>query len=187
MFNRSWYKSIFSPAPKESICFDITPEYCGIGDEGIRFFKEFLPKTQIIYLIRHPYDRLVSQIKMNMSRRLNQDPDFCDWRELLNVPALAKRGDYMNQVPQWDAHFSDDRLIDLPFGRIKTDPKVLLQQIEDHCNLPRFDYPAPSKVYHKSPPVQVPQEVLKILEDRAAPQADFIKTRFGADFLEQSR
>ncbi len=187
MLNGTWYQSIFSRAPATSACLDVTPEYSCIGDEGIQFFKKFLPNSKLIYLIRHPYDRLVSQFKMNASRKMRRDPEFDDWQLLLDMSAMATRGDYMNHIPLWDTYFTPDQLLYLPYGMIRSEPLKLLRKIEDHCELSEYDYPEPSKVFHKTAPVFLPQDVLKILEERTAPQVDYITSRFGSDFLKQSR
>lgn len=188
MFTEKWYRGIFAPAPKGTRPIDITPEYSTLPDEGVDFMAEFLPNAQFIYILRHPVDRAVSQLKMNL-RRAGRDPaSLSDWMREIEDPVLMDRGDYAAYLPRWQARFGPDRLLVLPFGRIARDPEGLLRRVEAFLGLP----PAPYKGLHKkvfaSPyGFAVPPEARAALRDKLQPQFDFLEASMDADFLADMR
>ncbi|MFT5185706.1 MAG: hypothetical protein ACI84C_002854 [Flavobacteriales bacterium] len=186
ILNGTWYKFVFSRARIGQICLDTTPEYSCLPSEGVDFFKRFLPKAKIIYIIRHPFDRLKSQIRMNASRGEAAASSREDWMGLLEMQALRTRGDYINNIPRWDQRFEDNQLLYVPFGWIEKQPQKLLRMIEGHCNLPPYEYDRLETKIHKTVPMNLPEFVLERLEEMALPQKKFLEERFDRDFLEQS-
>jgi hypothetical protein len=186
ILNGTWYKYIFSRAAADQKCLDVTPEYSCISDEGVDFFKRFLPHSKLIYIIRNPLDRLMSQFRMNAHRRSSLPSSQDDWRELLEMPALQTRGDYLNNVPRWDKRFTEENLLYLPYGQIEKDPQVMLRKIENHCDLPSAKYPRAKEKVHRTDPLQLPDYVIERLEELAAPQIQFIREYFGEDFYNDS-
>lgn len=187
ILNGTWYKYVFSQAEEHQMCLDVTPEYSCIPDAGVIFFKRFLPEAKLIYLIRHPFDRLMSQLRMTAHRQDEIPKSHKAWSSLLDMPALESRGDYLNNVPRWDAHFSPDQLLYLPFGRVANDPVNLLREVELHCGLPPHDYPQAEKKIHQTQPLIIPQDIQDELKQRVAPQIEFIRDRFGDAFLQLSK
>lgn len=188
MFTDEWYKSIFAPAPRGNDTLDISPEYSTIPDEGVDFVRDFLPRARFIYLIRHPVDRAISQMKMHMMRKRENPLDAQPWLDLLDDPALYNRGDYAQYVPRWQARFGPDRLLILPFGRIAAEPAALLAEIEDFLGLPRFDYAGlHRKVFAAPEELSVPGEVREVLRARLQSQFDFLESAFPPAFLRQMR
>mgnify|MGYP001026872076 FL=1 len=186
ILNGTWYKYIFSRAPEDHKCLDVTPEYSCIPDEGVDFFKRFLPQSKLIYLIRNPLDRLKSQLRMNAHRREKLPSSPQEWEALLDMPALRTRGDYLNNVPRWSARFPPDQLLYLPYGKIGKDPLSLLRKIEHHCGLPSSDYPQAAERVHQTAPLQLPDYVIERLEELAAPQAAFLRSHFGESFYKET-
>ena len=187
ILNGTWYKYVFSQAQRHQKCLDVTPEYSCIPDVGVNFFKRFLPEARLIYLIRHPFDRMMSQLRMNAHRRKEPPKTKQDWADLLEMPALTTRGDYLNNVPRWDRSFASDQLLYLPFGRIAGDAINLLRDIELHCGLPPYEYRKASHKIHQTEPLLIPKEVQEQLSERASPQDEFLRKRFGEEFLRLSK
>ncbi|MFK7882528.1 sulfotransferase [Roseobacter sp.] len=186
MFNGTWYKHVFSRAGVDQKCLDITPEYSCIPDVGVDFFKRFVPEVRLIYVIRQPLARLKSQLRMMAQRSRKQPFGEADWQELLRLPAFRMRGDYLSHVPRWDARFSEEQLLYLPFGRIETDPAGLLKRIELHCNLPPNKYPSAARPVHQTQPMPIPDFVLGHFQEHIAAQDRFLKDRFGEGFFDQT-
>jgi len=182
MLNGTWYKYIFSRAAENQKCLDVTPEYSCIPDEGVDFFKRFLPQTKLIYIIRNPLDRLTSQLRMNAHRKKKLPSSPEGWEELLKQPALKTRGDYLNNIPRWSARFSSDQLLYLPFSQISCDPQSALRKIEQHCDLPHAQYPQAGEKVHRTEPLELPEFVIARLKELAAPQSQFIREHFGDSF-----
>lgn len=188
MFTNHWYKQVFAPAPAGVLPCDISPEYSTLPDEGVDFVAEFLPRAQFIYIIRHPVDRVISQLKMNLTRKGRKPKGVDGWMAEIDDPVLYDRGDYAAYVPRWTARFSTDRLLILPFGAIAANPGALMRRVEAHCGLPPHSYQnLATKVFAGNSALSCPPEVRAELRRRLEPQFQFIEATFGPDFAAQIR
>lgn len=188
MFTNHWYKQVFAPAPESTLPCDITPEYSTLPEEGVAFVAEFLPRARFIYIIRHPVDRAVSQLKMNLTRRNRRPGTVAAWMAEIEDPVLYDRGDYATYVPRWTAHFSPEQLLILPFGVIASNPAALMRRIEAHCGLAPHSYRnLTTKVFAASKDLSCPPEVRAELRRRLEPQFAFIEQTFGPAFAGQIR
>ena len=188
MFTNHWYKQVFAPAPEGALPCDITPEYSTLPDAGVAFASAFLPRARFIYIIRHPVDRAVSQIKMGLARRRQAARSVADWMALIDDPEIYQRGDYAAYVPRWQAHVADGRLLILPFGQIAADPATFLRRVEAHCGLAPHPYRnMAAKVFAADAALSCPPEVRAELRRRLEPQFRFIEATFGSDFTRQIR
>lgn len=181
MFHNHWYKRVFAPAPPHAIAADFTPEYSGLPEEGVDFVAEFLPKTRIIYLIRHPVDRAISQLKMNLSREKRHPASLEEWLAEVENPVLDERGDYARYLPRWRKRFPD--MLVLPYGRIARDPADLIAEIEDYLQIgPYLYHGLGNRVFVAPKGFAPPPEAIARLSERLAPQIAFLNAEMGADF-----
>ena len=188
MFTNHWYKQVFAPAPLGTIACDITPEYSTLPDEGVDFVARFLPQARFVYILRHPVDRAISQLKMNLSRKNRRPASVEAWMAEIDDPVLYDRGDYASYVPRWQARFGPDRLMILPFGRIAADPAGVLRDIEAFCGLDPHDYRnADTKVFAAASGLSVPEPARLALRARLEPQFAFLDATFGPAFTAQMR
>ena len=188
MFTNHWYKQVFAPAPQGTKALDVTPEYSTLPDEGVDFVAKFLPNAKFVYILRHPVDRAVSQLKMNLSRNGRRPASVEDWLAEIEDPVLLDRGDYAAYVPRWNARFGADRLLYVPFGRIASDPLGLMRQVELFFGLAPHDYRnLGSRVFASTSTLSVPDEARSALRARMEHQFDFIERQFGRDFAAQIR
>ncbi len=188
MFTNHWYKQVFAPAPQGTKALDVTPEYSTLPDEGVDFVAKFLPNAKFVYILRHPVDRAVSQLKMNLSRNGRRPASVEDWLVEIEDPVLLDRGDYAAYVPRWNARFGADRLLYVPFGRIASDPLGLMRQVELFFGLAPHDYRnLGNRVFASTSTLSVPDEARSALRARVEHQFDFIERQFGRDFAAQIR
>lgn len=186
MFHNHWYKRVFAPAPAHAMPMDFTPEYSALPDEGVDFVARFLPRARVIYLIRHPVDRAISQLRMNLQREKRRPRTLDDWMAEIGNPVLHERGDYASYLPRWQARFPD--MLVLPFGRIARDPQAVMDAVEAHLGIGPHPYAnMRDKVFANRDPLPVPPQAVAALETRMAPQLAFLADRFGADFLAETR
>lgn len=186
MFHNQWYKRIFAPAPATAMPMDFTPEYSTLPAEGVDYVANFLPKAKIIYLIRHPVDRAISQLRMNLQRERRQPRTLADWMAELDNPVLYDRGDYASYLPRWQARYPG--MLVLPFGRIAREPQAVMDAVEAHLGINPWPYAnMAERVFANRDPLQLPPQAIAALETRLAPQLDFLKDHLGADFLAQTR
>lgn len=185
MYHNHWYKRIFAPAPAHAIPMDFTPEYSTLPEEGVDYVADFLPKAKIIYLVRDPVARAVSQLRMNLRRGKRNPKTMADWQAELDDPVLYDRGDYAAYIPRWQSRFGDQMLI-LPFGQIKSDPGGLMERVEAHLKIGPFPYAnMRQRVFATPDGLMPPPEVLELLAKRLAPQTDYLAQTLGKDFVAQ--
>lgn len=187
LLNAIWYRYVFSRARTDQKCLDVTPEYCCIPEIGVDFFKRFLPEAKLIFIVRDPVDRMASQLRMMAQRKNKGVLSDAAWRALLDMPAVATRGDYAANIPRWDERFSEDELLYLPFGQIRTSPLSLLRKVEAHCGLSAAQYADFARKVHQTTPVPMPDFVLDTVRRRTADQNQFLKGRFGQAFVESAK
>lgn len=186
MFHNQWYKRIFAPAPVHAMPMDFTPEYSALPEEGVAAVKAFLPKAKVIYLLRHPVDRAISQLRMNLRREKRAPKTVAAWLAEAQNPVLDERGDYATYLPRWLKHYPD--MLVLPFGRIARAPHDVTDAVEAHLGLgPGFYANLTQKVFANPPGLEPPPEVVAALEERLAPQLDAVRAIMGADFLAEMR
>lgn len=187
VFTEAWYRAAFDrPAAAGKRVGDVTPEYSTVPEAGIRHIRALLGAVKIIYLIRDPLDRALSQLRMNVSRHADEALDAEGWRRMADAWDIDNRGDYRAYVPRWKAHFAPGDILFLPYGRIASDPAGLLREIEAFLDLPPADYPRLREEVHKGRSIDVPEEIRARLADRMAGQRDFLASEFGRDFAQQT-
>jgi hypothetical protein len=187
LFSEAWYRNAFDrPAARDRLTGEITPAYCLIPEAGIRYVKSFLGPVKIIYLIREPLARALSNLRMKVGRRGLEQPSAAAWRDLADSVDVRERGDYRLYVPRWKAEFAASDILFLPFGRIAAEPHALLRDVEDFLSLSRHSYPDAARRVHSSKKIPVPADIVSLLEGRAAEQRAFLASEFGADFLKRT-
>lgn len=186
MFHNHWYKRVFSPAPPEAVPMDFTPEYSTLPQDGVDFVANFLPKAKIIYLVRHPVDRAISQLRMNLRRENRQPKTTEDWLKEIENPVLFDRGDYATYLPRWLKHFPN--MLVLPFGRIADEPDTLMEEVEEYLGIGPYIYAdLKKKVFANPDGHKPPSEVIDALDKKLASQIAYLKTHFGQDFVDHIR
>lgn len=182
MFHNQWYKRVFAPAPAHSIPLDLTPEYSALPEEGVDAVARFLPKARVIYLIRHPVDRAISQLRMNLRREKRVPASTADWLAEVANPVLHERGDYATYLPRWQARYPD--MLVLPFGRISSHPHLVMDAVEAHLGIgPCFYSNLTQKVFANPDGLMPPPEAVAALEERMAPQVEALHSVMGEDFV----
>ena len=187
MFTKPWYLRCFDrPRARGAICGDITPEYSTIPLEGIQHVKRMLPDVKIIYIVRDPVERALSQLRMNVERRGEQPSEGLLLR-MADHPDIDNRGDYRKYIPQWRQVFSQERMLIVPYGEIATDPRGFLRRIEEFIGAPPFDgYDLEGRV-HETRKFSIPPSVVEKLRQRYAPQYAFLNAEFGPEFVSRTR
>lgn len=188
MLSDEWYKSIFAyPDAAGKVAGEITPAYLDHATDALPKINEMLPATQFVLIIREPLSRSLSQIRMAIGRVRKTPETKEDWEFFITRLKDNIRGSYMTAIPIWRSYFGPDRLLILPFGRVKHDPAGLLRDVEDFIGAERFDYDAMTEQVHKTKDVEIPQWVKDEVEKMVKPQKDYLIEAFGQDFYEATR
>lgn len=186
-----WYASIFDyPDARGRVTGEITPAYLELDEQGMDTLSGMLPKTKFVLIVREPAARTMSQLKMAVARA-KADPGSGgkDWSFFLKKIKTNTRGNYQTAIPLWQKSVGADRILILPFGRVRNDPANLLHEIEDFIGAERFDgYEDMAEPSHKTKDVApVPDWVAREVEDMAAPQRDYLIEAFGEEFYKNTR
>jgi hypothetical protein len=173
----AWYRHVFSAAPKRKKAGEITPIYCAIGSAGIRHVKSMLPDVRLIYIIRDPFDRSISSLRMWMDRTDEAQ------NRIIKGRLFRARGNYAEHIPLWDAAFGE-RILYLPFGWIKAQPGRVLRSVEEFLELDAYSgYPKLETTVHPTRKIEIEPKVAAALKREAEPQNRYLKERFGEAFF----
>lgn len=183
MMTRAWYRTVFSRCKNGMVGVDITPEYASIPEDGVAFVRKILgPDLRLIYIIRAPAERVLSQMRMYIGRRKKLPQNEREWEDMLSEPDLMDRGNYSSHIPRWERIFPRESILYMPYGRIGKDPESFLRDIERLAGLPRGDYSRAQEKIHTGPQVNFPEFVLEKVAQMTSAQDDFLDNKFGSGF-----
>jgi len=187
VFSESWYQRAFDrPAAQGKVLGDITPEYCTIPRKGIEYVRTLLSDVKLIYIIRDPVSRALSQIRMTADRQYGKRArklKEAQWAEVVEKTPVSNRGNYRDYIPQWVDVFGEDNILFLPFGRIKRDSRNLMAEVEQFIGVPPYGgYSSPGKAVHVTKKTKIPDSVIEPLADELRQQREFLQSYFGAGF-----
>lgn len=188
-FTEKWYRAAFErPNAKGKIIGDITPEYSTIPEEGIDYLRQLLGAPKIIYIVRDPVSRALSQLRMNVDRHPRDSMQDADWREVAQSWDLLNRGDYKTYIPRWKKRFASSDLLFLPFGAVARDPVGVMKKLESFLDLEPFrSYERTDEKVHKTKDIRIPSLVTDLYEDIFTDQRKFLLDEFGDEFVSQIR
>jgi hypothetical protein len=185
-FSEDWYRGCFNrPAAKGKILGDITPEYSTLPREGIQHVRNLLgPHLRIIYLIRNPLERALSQLKMNLTRRGQEKESESFWLEAARDPVILQRGNYKAYIPAWESLYSQENILYLPYQMVKKNPAELLRTVGSHLGIPDdFSYTKPEERVHRTQEAKVPAACITYLKEAVLEQDTYLTERFGKEFF----
>lgn len=188
IFTEEWYRNAFSlPQATNKMTGEITPVYCTIGPSGVNYVRNLLGAVRIIYLIRDPIDRAISQLRMNMKRHGPKRPDRNAWMEFAADSEIVQRGAYSTYIPQWQKLFAPDDLLFIPYGNIRDRPEAVLRSVEKFLGLEPHTYASAAKRIHESGGGLPPTDVYRFLEERFRHERQWLQQHFGQSFAEATR
>lgn len=185
IFTEQWYRKAFDrPGSKGKIIGDITPEYCMVPAAGVNYVRRLLGPVKVIYIIREPVERALSQIRMYLNRRSITSPTAQDWETFLENHDVFTRGDYERYIPQWRNAFADDDTLFLPFQQLVSDPAGFLHLVERFLGVEPISREAEKlrEPVHASPPSEPPAHVRSAFEYKLRSQRKFLQSEFGQGF-----
>ena len=185
-FTEAWYRAAFErPNTKGKLLGDITPEYSTLPDEGVDYVRRLLGAPKIIYILRHPVSRALSQLRMNVDRHPRENMQKDDWLEMAQVWDVLNRGDYKTYVPRWKQRFVANDLMFIPFSRVARNPITVLKDLETFLGLEPFkSYERIEEKVHKTKDISIPSYVTDLYNEIFADQMQFLRDEFPADFID---
>jgi hypothetical protein len=188
MFTPEWYAAAFDrPGTSGKVLGDITPEYSTLPENGIEFLKELLPQDlKIIYIIRDPIERALSQLRMNLERRNVNSELLTDneWFSFCKEPAIKNRGDYANYIPRWEKCFPEENIKYIPYKSLNITPDAALAEIEEFLKIKKFKgYGNLSAKIHVTKKINIHPCVYEYFKNELGEQYLFLKEKFDDKFL----
>lgn len=125
-----WYKSLFQDAGGARLVGEASTHYTKLPTypKTIERFKKALPDVKLIYVMRHPIDRLLSQYVHEWSQRLVTGPIE---EELLMNSWMIDYGRYAMQIAPWLEAYGPDRILPVFNERIRSAPQEELARVCD--------------------------------------------------------
>jgi hypothetical protein len=123
-----WYLSHFASAKPDEICGESSTHYTKLPTypQTIKRIRQDFPDVKLIYVMRHPIDRLVSQYIHEWSQRfitveINQAVD--------EYPELIAYSQYTMQLKPYFETFGQERVLPVFFERMITNPQDELERV----------------------------------------------------------
>jgi hypothetical protein len=188
--NLDWYRRVYSwKTPAGVVRGEITPSYLDLTEEQIVYAREILGQAKIILIIRSPFDRAASQLRMRAERAMVRDglsiSTESDWQLLYHsMKSGGGRGAYERGIALWEKYFGAENIVILPFGDIRSRPEDFIEQVESFLQIPHFrDYKGLSEQVHPTMKLDIPSSILDLLRMSVVDEDSFLKRRFGDEFV----
>ena len=126
-----WYASHFEQAG-DALTGDITPAYATLRGPRLKHLWACLPDVRVIFLARHPVERVWSALRMYAAEAGHEHPGaFSDaWiRERIREPRVRLRTAYRETMGLWESRYGADRVLCEPYDAIGSDPAALLRRV----------------------------------------------------------
>jgi len=125
---QDWYESLFDDAHPDDLCGEASTHYTKLPtfpDTVVRL-KAALPSARLIYVMRHPVDRLVSQYVHQWSER----EISCGLDEAIErYPELIAYSRYAMQIAPYIETYGRDAVLPVFFENLKSEPQGELERI----------------------------------------------------------
>jgi hypothetical protein len=150
-----WYGRIFSRAPYNKICGEITPEYCLLPHAGISHLLNLNRRVRLILILRDPIERTWSHIRMILRRSAGNDT--VTPRRIWELPDVPWRSKYDEILTRWKNHC---RTEDLLVGFL-TDSVMFLQEVCKflHLNFEARFFPRATELVHVGQQEPLPEDL----------------------------
>ncbi len=124
----AWYRSLFEAAPPDAICGESSTHYTKLPTHphAVARIRTHLPEARLIYVMRDPIDRLVSQYIHEWSvQKISVPID----RAVREFPELIAYSCYCDQIRPWLEAFGADRVLPVFFERLTKNPQPEFERV----------------------------------------------------------
>jgi hypothetical protein len=146
---KSIYKDTFSDAPRGKLIGEVSTMYTKMPLAPPNLAEKALsilgPDQILIYLVRHPYHRIMSHYYHNVrsgveSRPLND--------AIQAEPHYTRVSDYEYQIRPWADCFGTDNILVIPYESYITDRAMWIERISESLGIRSFSHRINSEVAH---------------------------------------
>ncbi|MEQ9425971.1 MAG: sulfotransferase domain-containing protein [Cyclobacteriaceae bacterium] len=143
--NPNWYLKIFNPA-KGRVTGELTPAYAILEKVNILPLQKLNPDIKIIYIIRNPVDRLMSQARMYFARNKTAKISFDKFFNKSNPLAHIN---YVKNLKTWQSVFPESNILILFFDELENDPIRFYFKVLNFLNLDTNGIQIPKQIKKK--------------------------------------
>ncbi len=124
----AWYESLFDGAAGARHIGEASTHYTKLPTypRTLERFRAALPDVKLVYVMRHPIDRVVSQYMHEWSQRVISGP-IDD--ELASNPWIIDYGRYAMQIGPWLDAYGPDRILPVFNERLRVQPQAELERV----------------------------------------------------------
>jgi hypothetical protein len=176
-----WYRRLFRFAGKR-LCADVSPNYSRLDDAGVARVSAACPNSRVLFLLRDPFDRMVSELRMlARAGQIEANLDGPRTARLVAAPEHLAFGDYAGILGRWQDQFGSDRMIIRFYEDLQSDPEAFLVGL---CGDLGIRPPGPPLLrraherFNESPPGQLPEALQKTLATNLLPLIAPLRSRF---------
>ncbi len=130
-----WYTALFSGADTEQVCGESSTHYTKLPDypETIQRLKAAISQPKLIYVMRHPIDRLISHYMHQWSEGVIS----CDINQAIDrYPELVDYSCYGMQISAYFEAFGSKSVLPLFFEGLKANKNKSLNRVGEFIGLP---------------------------------------------------
>lgn len=130
-----WYRSLFADAEPTDLCGESTTHYTKlpVHPNSLPRMLEHVPNAKLIYVMRHPIDRLVSQFVHQWSeRQITVDINEAIHRH----EELIAYSKYCAQLTPFLDTYGPDKILPVFFDHLRTHPDEELARVGRFLNAP---------------------------------------------------
>lgn len=175
-----WYASLFR-RKQGQVSGDVSPLYQSIPAGKVNAISKLFPQTRILYVLRHPMERIISDFSMLSNNRGLDVATMSDDDVLKTIwDHYAETADYAGIYARWRADFPVTVLF---YDELRADPAAFAHRVCESLGIrPLADLaantenPNPSKSYGPKP--KLSPGVMRELATRLVPHAEAINTLF---------
>jgi len=130
-----WYSTLFSAAAREQLCGESSTHYTKLPThpDTVERMHRFLPDVRLVYVMRHPVDRLVSHYVHAWSERETSDPIEV---AIERMPEFTSYGCYARQLAPYLEAYGRGALLPVFFERLVANPQVELERVVQFIGSP---------------------------------------------------
>lgn len=161
---RDWYESLFDAAVgaaavgEASTTYSKYPTHQGVPER----IAAVLPDVRLIYLVRHPIDRIRSQYLHEVLVRAERDPIE---RALLHQPRYLDYSRYFLQISQYLEFFPPEQLLVITSESLRHSRRDTLRRVFSFLEIdPSWDGEALLREYHHSAEKRVARPLVSRLQ-----------------------
>jgi hypothetical protein len=185
-----WYVGLFPP---DRIAGEIAESYCSLDRPQIRHLRDVAPSARIIFVLRDPIDRVLSQAKWGLAQRRSRSIEEVADKEFLayiNRPGSQLRSTYSRALDLWEEAFPRDQLLVLFYEQLLADPAEFLGRICDFIGAASAgdtrDQTLTSRV-QQTAERPLPEAVVRYAAQVCKDEIDRLADRFGGPALDWQR